>query len=593
MNVPNQLSKALNDSVVRRLAGPECYQRGLDYLSDGRVELLEEDDNGLRALVRGGREYTVTLTAGDGMFDYSCDCPIGNDAGFCKHCAAASLAWLKRTAGNAKAPTRSRKAKKLSLADAGKLLEHEEKDALVGMILDWAKDDSWLREQLILYAARHADPEIGVAAVRGALQKAIRVRGYLHYREVPAWARGVHFAIDSMEQLMRDGQAAAVIELCESALGFLSDAMEMVDDSDGHCSVLRNRLQQIHYAACVEVRPNPVDLAKRLFHWELHSAYEVFYGAAETYVEVLGAKGMKTFRELAEAEWAKVPSRGPGSKWSDVGANSRITHIMESLARASGDIEELVAVMSHDLSSAYHYWLIAEVYREAHQHDNALLWAEKGLKAFPERTDGRLRELAADEYHRRGRHDDAMQIIWAAFMELPFLESYKILERHAKKAEAWPEWRERALAEIRLRIAKAKEMAAGRAQPHWLRVHDNHSVLVEIFLHERRSEEAWQEACQGGCSGSLWLQLAANRENEHPEDSVPIYLKAAEAGIVAGRKSRYDEPVGLLIKAAAVMKRLDQSAAFGRHLDELRTKYKIKRNFISLLEQKRDSLYLK
>jgi uncharacterized Zn finger protein len=125
------------------------------------------------------------------------------------------------------------------------------------------------------------------------------------------------------------------------------------------------------------------------------------------------------------------------------GRHFRITHIMESLANASGDIEQLVAVMSRDLSSAYSYWRIAEIYREARQHDNALLWAEKGLKAFPNHTDARLREFAAEEYHRRRRHDDAMKLMWAEFAERPYLESYKTLERHATKAGAWPEWRER------------------------------------------------------------------------------------------------------------------------------------------------------
>jgi hypothetical protein len=81
---------------------------------------------------------------------------------------------------------------------------------------------------------------------------------------------------------------------------------------------------------------------------------------------------------------------------------------VESLARASGDVEKVAAVMSRDLSHAYSYLKIAEVYREARQHDQALLWAEKGLNAFPE-TDGRLREFAAEEDHRRRRHEDAMK----------------------------------------------------------------------------------------------------------------------------------------------------------------------------------------
>lgn len=185
-----------------------------------------------------------------------------------------------------------------------------------------------------------------------------------------------------------------------------------------------------------------------------------------------------------------------------------------------------------------------------------------------------------------------MRLMWAEFSERPFLETYKALEKHAKRAGAWPEWRERALAEIRVRIARAKERARGQARRGWLHADDNHSVLVEIFLHEGKAEDAWREAGVGGCSNSLWLRLAANREKEHPEDAAPIYLKYAEAGVAATRNGRYEEPVNLLAKAAAVLKRLNRSAEFVRHLEALRAKYKIKRNFIKLVEQKRTSLYL-
>lgn len=581
----------MNDAVIRRLAGAQSYQRGVDYFSHGHVESLEDRGDTIRAVVRGNQDYTVTLTAGDGVLDYSCDCPMGSDGAFCKHCVAAALAWLNRDAVPVKQSAR-RKTKELTLSDAGKSLRDEDKETLVRMVLDWAKDDDRLHERLILYAARRSGPDTGAAAVRRAFERAVRVHDFVHYREAGGWARGVDDAIDSIEQLLKDGQAAGVIELCESALQSLLSAIEAVDDSDGHFGMLRDRLQDIHYRACQEARPDPVDLAKRLFQWELHSDFDVFYGAAAQYAKILGAKGMKVYRELAESEWAKVPARTAKHERSEFGQHFRITHIMESLAQASGNFEELVAVMNRDLSSAYSYLKIAEVYREAGQHDDALLWAEKGLKAFPERTDARLREFAAEEYHRRHRHDHAMMLMWAEFSERPFLETYKTLEKHAKKAGTWPEWRERALGEIRLRIAKAREKARGQTRPRWMQADDNHSVLVEIFLYEGKDEDAWREAGIGGCSDSLWLRLAAKREKEHPEDAAPIYLKYAEAGVAATTNGRYEDPVSLLAKAAAVMKRMDRSAEFVRHLEALRAKYKIKRNFIKLVEQKRKALYL-
>jgi hypothetical protein len=348
----------MNDAVIRRLAGAQSYQRGLDYFSHGHVESLEDRDGSVRAVVRGNQDYTVALAADDGVLDYSCDCPVGTDGAFCKHCVAVALAWLNRATG----PARSGrgKAKEVTLADAGKILQAVDKDTLVRMLLDWAKDNDRLHERLIVYAARRSGPDTGVAAVRRAFEKSVRVRDFVPYREATGWARGVDDAIDSVEQLLNDGQAAAVIELCESALQSLLGAIQTVDDSDGHFGVLRDRLQDIHYRACQEARPDPAELARRLFQWELHSDFDVFYGAAARYAKILGAKGMKVYRELAESEWEKVPARTAKHERSEWG-HFRITHIMESLAQASGDIEQLVAVMSRDLSSAYGYLKIAEV----------------------------------------------------------------------------------------------------------------------------------------------------------------------------------------------------------------------------------------
>jgi uncharacterized Zn finger protein len=85
--------------------------------------------------------------------------------------------------------------------------------------------------------------------------------------------------------------------------------------------------------------------------------------------------------------------------------------------------------------------------------------------------------------------------------------------------------------------------------------------------------------------------LAAEREKAHPADAARVYLKQAEAAVAATQNGRYDDSVRMLLKAGAAMKRTGQSAEFVRHLDALRAKYKIKRNFIKLVEQKRKVLY--
>jgi uncharacterized Zn finger protein len=117
----------------------------------------------------------------------------------------------------------------------------------------------------------------------------------------------------------------------------------------------------------------------------------------------------------------------------------------------------------------------------------------------------------------------------------------------------------------------------------WARHADN-SRLVEVFLWEKRYDEAWQEACAGGCSSSLWLQVAAVREKKHPGDAIPIYQEMIAPILKQANNPAYEEAVKLLQKIRELMGRLDRVTEFEDYLGALRVEYKRKRNFIKLLD---------
>jgi len=208
------------------------------------------------------------------------------------------------------------------------------------------------------------------------------------------------------------------------------------------------------------------------------------------------------------------------------------------------------------------------------------------MKSFP-RTDSRLIEFLAFEYHRRSRHDDAMTLIWNQFVESPFLKNYQELKVHALKvrpAADWPAWRDKALTHLRGVIEKEKQ-AEKTSKNHWdWARHADNSRLVEILLWEKRYDEAWQEACAGGCSSSLWLRVAAAREEKHPGDAVPIYQEMIAPILKQANNAAYEEAVKLLQKIRELMSRLDRVTEFEDYVEALRVEYKRKRNFIKLLD---------
>jgi hypothetical protein len=171
-------------------------------------------------------------------------------------------------------------------------------------------------------AARKGPKGLDVATYRRAIDEAVDAGGFVDYRDAYDYARGIEEAVDS------------------------------VDDSDGHMGGILERLQEIHHKACKKAKPDPEALARRLFEWELRTDWDTFHGAAQTYERILGAKGLAVYRKLAEAEWAKVPAVGPGRDDSQkYDKRFRITHIMETLAGLAGDVEALVAIKQRDLSS--------------------------------------------------------------------------------------------------------------------------------------------------------------------------------------------------------------------------------------------------
>jgi uncharacterized Zn finger protein len=582
MKTSSPFAPFLEPRNLRRMAGGVSFERGEAYFLNGQVKALAEHGGTITAKVQGTRPYGVKLWIEHEGLEYSCTCPVGAEGDFCKHCVAVGLAWLE--VGQSKSSAQGNTQQGVTMDDVRAYLSGQDKSALVEVLVNRAMEDDRLRQTLFIKAAKKGAKKLDLATYRRAIDDAVEPDGFVDYRSAYDYAHGIEEAIDSVEELLKEGYPAEVIEPVEHALKAVEKAMGSVDDSDGYMGDALARLQDLHYKACKKAKPEPEALARRLFEWELRTDHDTFYGAAETYADALGKKGLAVYRTLAEAEWAKVPELVPGRDDPEkYGKRFRITHVMETLARQTGDVEAVVAVKKRDLSSAYTYLQIAETYKSAGKRALALEWAERGVKAFPERTDSRLREFLAGEYHRRKRHDEAMALIWAEFTESPSLELYRNLKAHAERISQWKLWREKALDYLRKQIARAKNEGQRNQWP-WYREAD-HSELVRIFLWEKEVEAAWREAQEGGCSNDLWLELGAMRNKDHPEDALPIYQRQIEPTLDRKNNEAYQEAIDFLRKVRELMVRLGREAEFTSYLSKLRTSHKPKRNFMKLLER--------
>jgi uncharacterized Zn finger protein len=379
---------------------------------------------------------------------------------------------------------------------------------------------------------------------------------------------------------------AQVMELTEYALDLWEESIQRIDDSNGCMSMILDDIHRLHLDACRRAQPEPVALADRLFDRHVDSDWDFFPDAYQTYGDLLGENGRARFRKRIETEWKKLRRYGPGEKNEDrYGRSHKIQVMMLGIAEAENHLERIVAVMSRDLSEAYDHLAIAERCRRAKAYDLAREWAERGLRAFPDYRDAQLHEFLAEEYAREGRLEDAVRVIWGTFETGLNLARYQALAKYAAQAKAWPEWRAKALDHVRKDIARGKK-AAGAHRDRMYSAPD-HSLLVEILLWEEDPETAWREANEGGCSETLWLQLAKAREADHPEDAAAIYRRLVEPLLNRKHNQSYQTAVGYLDKVHTLMVRMGREAGFQQDIQALKAEWKRLRNFIKYVERKK------
>ena len=488
-------------------------------------------------------------------------------------------------AGEIKIKNKSEKAKR---SDPWRGIKNhlvaQPQEILIDLLLEVAHRDDRLYRSLLLKAERTGDFDNVVKTYQMVIDDATYIHDCIDWRAASTFADNIEQIVESLSELLTTEAAAILVELAEYAIERVENALRQIDDSYGDVGGKVEALGELHRKACAMALPEPVGLAERLFLLETSLPFNVCSFDVVTYRDVLGSEGLRRYRELAEAEWSKIkPRDGKARVDDDYAKRFQITRIMEQIAEANGDVEELVGIKSRDLSSAYRYLAIAEIYAKASQPELALDWAELGLKSFAERPDNRLRDFLVAAYLERKRNDEALELVWIQFEERPVLEHYIKLHDIAVKLDVWAAQRERALTLIMVDAITARE-AARTSHLKSTSSTPNHSLRLEIALWENDLDAAWSVAHKSAHSRGLLIALAGKLEASRPFDAVSLYHRVIPTIIDETNNFAYDQAIKLICKVGDLMKKHKQLLQFEHYLAELRLQFKPKRNFIKLLD---------
>ena len=579
------LADVLTLRSVRELAEARTYARGEAYFHDGAVGLLEADAFEVSAGVQGTQRYHVRLAVGTGdELEYECDCPVGDDGIFCKHAVAVALSWLENAGEEVFRPPdresgKSRRKRKTHAEQIREFVETLSESSLREWLVEAADRDRGLRDKLLLTAKARAGT--GAPALMSIVRQAARLSGYLDWRQAGDYADRLADLTRLLDERIVDGDPK-LVEIIEEAIALAHEALGHIDDSDGLVMPAIMQLRAVHERACKSLDTAPVPLAERLFRFQTTGDWDTFHSVLPAYESALGSSGLGRYRELVEAAWKRVPALGPETPRTQFDISRfRIEHAMEELAEFSGDVEALIRVKSHNLSSPHAFLELAELLRHHGRHDEALAWAEKGIAAFDEERNDDLVDFCIHEHLRRGNAGLVESLAWQRFVRQPGSDAYFQLAGVAKRIARDETLAARALEHL-WALVRAEEAPNAKRLPGWQR--PIRSALVTIHLRQNEPEKVWETFCGGPVDVRLWDKVAAMRGKTHPDDAVGIYRQTLPHAVAAGtRGAQYGDAFAIVKAMRDLRSAQGQDALFRQELAQFRATWRAKRNFIKLL----------
>lgn len=576
MKKRGSLEQSLTGRNLLALAGATIHARGESYQCSGAVSDLRLVNDRLSADVADSSfaSYETSLWAEDVYLDYACSCPMGEGGDCCKHVVAVGLVWL---ADPGQARSRSKKVQH-DAALLRQFLLQQSKETLADWLLAQGATNTGLYQELKAKATLGgATPDL--KSLKKTLTEALTVRDFMsstQTRDMIGRVRKIIVQVEQLGETAQGSHAGLIAALAEHAMLRGLACYQKLDDSSGRFNEFLHELSAWYLTALTAAgTTHPLTAAQ---YFKLQSMDEWEFFSLQEFGPLLSAAEYKKYRSMAQAAWDKVPALKSGKEKPPSAVHSmsqfRTTRIMEEIAEYENDIDFLVTIKSHNLSSPWAYLEAANVLKSAKRHDEALTMAERGLKAFPDKWDERLVTFLLEEYRGQKAHDAAFDLAWRHYQAVPSLKTYQTLKQLTETGGSWPTLRQQALEYISSSSTLKKP-----GNTLWRRAWE----LLEIHLHEQNLAEALDTAYARGATDAQWLRLACAFEQERPLTAAGIYCKQVERTVAVASPATYQRAVDMIDILRRLMQSNGQTTEYTRWLTELCAKHKAKRKFMEKL----------
>jgi len=425
-------------------------------------------------------------------------------------------------------------------------LEVDELREVVSAAVDRHDD---VERQVRLVAARAAG---GLAQLRAEIDRGLRIRRFLGYRESGAWARAARPILSELEKAVDTSPSKELVELLQRAVAHVVKVILHADDSDGLIGDLARDLLELHARACDAGVADPVKLAAWMVKFRF-TDQDFFEVDPVRYANALGERGLAAYREAVDTH---------------TGTDSfAVRYARDRLAILDGDVDAIVEQLGGDLTTPYQFIRVAEAMAELGLHDEVLSWSTRGIAQTRGWQVAQLYDLACGVHARRAEPLEVLALRRAQHERMPSSSTYRALRTAAEGLEAWP-----------------LEQAAARATLQRADV----PGLVDALLDDGDVDLAWTAAVaapQDAVGFNLWLRLAETSQQDRPADALAVYQRLADEVLERAERRAYRSAAWILQRAQAAAQAADMLDEFTDYLARLRERHRRRPTLIAILDK--------
>ena len=295
-------------------------------------------------------------------------------------------------------------------------------------------------------AAATDDGRLGV--LRTEVDRGLRTRRFLGYRESGAWARDAEPVVEALAAAVAAGPSRELVELLQRATGHVVKVILHADDSDGMIGGLAQDLLDLHAQACDAQVADPVRLARWMVRF-IFEDQDFFVVDPVRYAAALGDDGVTAYRQ----ELAKRSSGG--DRFAE-------RYAVERLAVLDRDVDRIVELFGGDLSAPFQFIRVTEAMLELGRPDDALGWARRGIAETSGWQVAKLYDVAAGVLTDRDDRGGVLDLRRDQHERTASASTYALLQAAARMVGVWDDERATAISACRARPGRVGRRVARR-----------------------------------------------------------------------------------------------------------------------------------